>query len=106
MHSTRGSVKPETWPEVTQTLGFMRIAESRPTMSSRWWTKVRHQWISRIWLENRATKRNGFYYNIAAKRLCFWIKWKALIADRFSLCSRPSHAGRNWILRDLAMATN
>ena len=41
-HSTRGSVKLATWPEVTQTWGAMMMPASRPTMSSRSWTMARH----------------------------------------------------------------
>ena len=41
-HSTSGSVKFSTWPEASQTRGCMRIAASRPTMSSRSWTIERH----------------------------------------------------------------
>ncbi len=42
-HSTIGSLKLPTCPDVTQTWGCMRIPASRPTMSSRSWTIARHQ---------------------------------------------------------------
>jgi len=42
-HSTSGSVKFPTWPDVTQTWGCMRIPASSPTMSSRSWTIAFHQ---------------------------------------------------------------
>ena len=35
LQSTIGSLKFTTWPEASQTLGFMMIEQSRPTMSSR-----------------------------------------------------------------------
>jgi hypothetical protein len=41
-HSTSGSVKFSTCPEASQTFGCMRMAASRPTMSSRSWTMARH----------------------------------------------------------------
>ena len=41
--STIGSLKPPTWPDASQTRGFMTIAASSPTMSSRRWTMARHQ---------------------------------------------------------------
>ena len=43
VHSTSGSLKLATWPEVTQTWGAMMMLASRPTMSSRSWTMDRHQ---------------------------------------------------------------
>ncbi len=43
VHSTRGSVKPSTWPDASQTFGCMRIAASSPSMSSREWTMAAHQ---------------------------------------------------------------
>ncbi len=42
-HSTSGSLKEPTWPEVTHTCGCMRIPASSPTTSSRSWTMARHQ---------------------------------------------------------------
>ncbi len=41
--STIGSLKPATCPETSHTRGFMMIAASSPTMSSRSWTISRHQ---------------------------------------------------------------
>jgi len=43
LQSTRGSVKPATWPDASQTLGCIRIAASSPSMSSRSCTMERHQ---------------------------------------------------------------
>ncbi len=41
--STMGSLKPATWPETSQTRGFIMIAASIPTMSSRRVIISRHQ---------------------------------------------------------------
>ena len=41
--STSGSVNVARWPDASHTLGAMRIAASRPTMSSRSCTMARHQ---------------------------------------------------------------
>ena len=41
--STRGSVKLLRCPEASQILGAERMAASRPTTSSRYWTMDRHQ---------------------------------------------------------------
>ncbi len=43
-HSVSGSVKTPTWPEATQTCRGRITEESRPTMSSRLVTIVRHHW--------------------------------------------------------------
>src|SRR3954447_22558540 len=43
LQSTSGSVNVATWPLASHTLGAMRIAESRPTTSSRICTIERHQ---------------------------------------------------------------
>ena len=43
LQSTIGSLKPPTWPEVTQVWGFWMIAESSPTTSSRAVTTRFHQ---------------------------------------------------------------
>ena len=42
-HSTSGSEKEPTWPDVTHTWGCIRMPASSPTMSSRSWTMARHQ---------------------------------------------------------------
>jgi len=41
--STMGSLKPLTWPDTSHTRGFITIAASSPTTSSRVWTIARHQ---------------------------------------------------------------
>src|SRR3990167_1253621 len=41
--SPKGSEKPETWPEDSQTFGFITIAASKPYISSRESTNFRHQ---------------------------------------------------------------
>ena len=41
--STKGSVNVARWPEASQTLGFVRIAASIGTTSSRSWIIARHQ---------------------------------------------------------------
>jgi len=43
LQSTRGSVNPATWPEVSQVFGCWMIAESSPTTSARAVTIARHQ---------------------------------------------------------------
>src|SRR3989344_8779438 len=45
-HWTSGSEKPETCPLASQTFEFIKIAESRPYMSSRESTKYRHHRFS------------------------------------------------------------
>ena len=52
LQSTSGSVKPATWPEASQTLGCIRIAASRPSMSSRSCTIDRHQRSLRFFLSS------------------------------------------------------
>ena len=43
LQSTMGSVKWPTWPLATQARGFIRMAASKPTISSRSRILVRHQ---------------------------------------------------------------
>jgi hypothetical protein len=42
---TRGSLKPATWPDASQTRGLRMIAESSATMSSRSCTIARSHWL-------------------------------------------------------------
>ncbi len=51
-HSTSGSVKPSTWPLATHTSGFIRMAASSPSMSSRSWTIERHHRLLTLFLSS------------------------------------------------------
>ena len=48
LQSIMGSVKVASWPLAFQTDRLMRIAPSMPTISSRTWVMVRHQWSLRL----------------------------------------------------------
>src|SRR3989344_3718064 len=52
LQSIIGSTNPSTCPDASQIFGFIKIAESKPYISSRSWTNIFHQAVLILFLSS------------------------------------------------------